>query len=74
MKRNLIATAVGALLLMAVTAYAHHSLGATYDGSKEVIAERNGDGAVRRYTYDATGSLLTVSQDISTQLTGSGGT
>jgi hypothetical protein len=38
MKRNLITTAV-TLLLMGVTAYAHHSLGATYDGSKEVTLD-----------------------------------
>jgi hypothetical protein len=36
MKRNLFLLAVAAVLVFGMTAYAHHSIGATYDGTKEV--------------------------------------
>ena len=35
-----------------------------FDEAGNVIAERTGDGAVRTYSYDALGSLLTVTQDM----------
>ena len=36
MKRNLLMLAVANVLIFGMTAYAHHSIGATYDGNKEV--------------------------------------
>src|SRR6266576_17105 len=39
MKRNLLASAIAGLLLFSAAAYAHHSLGATYDSSKEVTLD-----------------------------------
>jgi hypothetical protein len=36
MKRNLVPLIVAALLVFGLTLYAHHSIGATYDSSKEV--------------------------------------
>jgi hypothetical protein len=37
--RKFIATSVAGLLLTAIAAYAHHSLGATYDGNKTVTLD-----------------------------------
>jgi hypothetical protein len=39
MTRRLILLAIAAALLAGMTAYAHHSVGATYDGKKEVKLE-----------------------------------
>ena len=36
MKRSLLILAVASVLVFGITAYAHHSIGATYDGNKEV--------------------------------------
>src|SRR6266513_2243395 len=36
MKRNVVALAAACVLVFGMTAYAHHSIGATYDASKEV--------------------------------------
>jgi hypothetical protein len=36
MKRNLVPLIVAGLLVFGLTAYGHHSIGATYDSSKEV--------------------------------------
>jgi hypothetical protein len=36
MKRHQLLFAVAAFLVCGITAYAHHSIGATYDGTKEV--------------------------------------
>jgi len=36
MKRNLFLLVVAGVLVLGMTAYAHHSIGATYDASKEV--------------------------------------
>jgi len=36
MKRNLLMLAVANVLIFGMTDYAHHSIGATYDGNKEV--------------------------------------
>ena len=36
MKRHLVLFTIAAVLACGITAYAHHSIGATYDGSKEV--------------------------------------
>ena len=36
MKRHLLLFATAAVLVFGITAYAHHSIGATYDGTKEV--------------------------------------
>jgi len=36
MKRNLTLVAVAAILVFGMTAFAHHSIGATYDATKEV--------------------------------------
>lgn len=37
MKRNLILLLVGGMLAFGVSAFAHHSIGATYDSSKDVV-------------------------------------
>jgi hypothetical protein len=36
MKRNLMLLAVAGVMIFGMTAYAHHSIGATYDSTKEV--------------------------------------
>ena len=36
MKRNLLLFGLAGVLIFGMTVYAHHSIGATYDGSKEV--------------------------------------
>ena len=39
MKRNLVLTVVAGVLVFGLTVYGHHSIGATYDGKKEVKLE-----------------------------------
>jgi hypothetical protein len=39
MRRTLVLTAVASVMIFALAAYGHHSIGATYDGSKDVKLE-----------------------------------